>query len=166
MNFKVGDKVRVRKDRDVFINLLMRKLIGKVLTITYKNTEFDCYLVKENDFTWTDDMLEPVIEVGDTVRINKNATIEDIVKDCWNECQITTLSFIRKYGDLKCNFKIEGKTDKYANVKEIKEGYLTGGINIRIFELVSKKEPEIKEVTMKEVCEKFGCDVVIKKENK
>lgn len=78
--FKVGDKVKVRKELvadeyydGVYCNGSMAKMGGRVLTIGC--TEGDrCYRVKERTFYWSDEMLEPAEKtldnlcVGDFVR--------------------------------------------------------------------------------------------------
>ena len=76
--FKVGDKVRVRSGLikrelcgDMYVNDVMPKLAGEVLTVG--KVEWDCYHVNENDWVWSDEMLEPEkktlynLEKGDMV---------------------------------------------------------------------------------------------------
>lgn len=94
-------------------------------------------------------------KVGDKVRINKQATIEDFTKNYWNGCQMGTLDFIISNADEEETFIVTKATKEYLKV----EGY-SGVVNINIFELVERKS---KKVTMKEVCEKFGYDVEIVK---
>lgn len=96
------------------------------------------------------------IKAGDKVRINKQATIEDFTKNYWNGCQGNTLNFIRSNADKEKTFIVTKATGEYLEL----EGY-DEVVNINIFELVERKS---KKVTMKEVCEKFGYDVEIVKE--
>lgn len=63
--FHVGDKVRVRSNLvsdgtydEVYVNKRMTRYCDRVLTIT--SVKKDCYEVKENDWDWNDEMLEPV----------------------------------------------------------------------------------------------------------
>ena len=67
MKFKVGDRVKVRK------NLIKGRIYGKWdfgssmeewknKTMTITDVFSDCYRVKENDWSWTDEMLEDVEE--------------------------------------------------------------------------------------------------------
>lgn len=81
--FKVGDKVKVRKglvaDRfygNTCCNSTMAEMSGRVLTIDC--VKRFCYLVKENIFYWSDEMLEPVEKTLD------NLCAGDLVvrKDC------------------------------------------------------------------------------------
>ena len=70
MKYKVGDKVIIRKGLvkystldDIWVNRDMAKLAGQVVTIkdikNYGDQDY-YYLVNENKWGWTDDMLEPV----------------------------------------------------------------------------------------------------------
>ena len=70
MRYKVGDKVRVRKDLAVGKNYggyvfarSMEEFKGKIVTI--ESVDCDCYFIKEDKFefkySWADEMLEPVI---------------------------------------------------------------------------------------------------------
>lgn len=85
--FKVGDKVRVRKDlkcgeyymrdgetKDSFIGD-MKELMGKVVTID-KITESGKYRIVEHRYNWTDEMFEP-----DVVKIEKVEKREPKVGD-------------------------------------------------------------------------------------
>lgn len=61
MNFKVGDKVRVRKDLKQgdnfsrYVNDDMEKLAGEVVTIKFVGST--SYKLEEDNWSWTDDML-------------------------------------------------------------------------------------------------------------
>lgn len=62
--FKVGDKVRVRRDLiagkfygDMCCGSTMARMGGDVLTIDYIGA--GCYGVNENIYSWSDEMLEP-----------------------------------------------------------------------------------------------------------
>jgi hypothetical protein len=64
-NFKVGDKVKVRRDLiigkfygNVRCNNSMERMVGKVFTI--RNVDEQYYKVTENEWNWSDGMLEPV----------------------------------------------------------------------------------------------------------
>lgn len=63
--FKVGDKVKVRRDLiigkfygNVRCNNSMERMVGKVFTI--RNVDEQYYKVTENEWNWSDGMLEPV----------------------------------------------------------------------------------------------------------
>ena len=73
MKYNIGDKVRIRKDLIVdkyygeidFIES-MKKYLGKetiICAIDYENGKEFGYLLKDcNLYTWTDEMLEPIVE--------------------------------------------------------------------------------------------------------
>ena len=80
--FKVGDKVRVRKDLEVdraygeyLFTSSMERLAGEIGVITGVHNDGDAYLLNHRDEGWTDQMLEPVpikktlknMEKGDVV---------------------------------------------------------------------------------------------------
>ena len=78
--FKVGDKVRVRKDLipdtkygDVYFVYSMKNMCGKIVTIKdFYSDNCNMYL-KEIGYLWSPEMLEPVKE--DKLIFNGNATI-------------------------------------------------------------------------------------------
>ena len=85
MKYKVGDKVRVRKDLKVYqtygrfsTNRDMVKKAGKVVTIRYFNDICESYKVKEDkyDNSWTDEMLEGLAEMDKIeIIVDGNKTI-------------------------------------------------------------------------------------------
>lgn len=71
MRFKVGDKVRVRKDLEVGKRYYMddkkeyicfafgmKEFLGKIVTI--RSIFYEKYKIKESEYVWTDEMFEPV----------------------------------------------------------------------------------------------------------
>nr|DAW32288.1 MAG TPA: hypothetical protein [Caudoviricetes sp.] len=73
VKFKVGDKVRVRRDLrggvyydDIYVHEKMTKLGGTMLTVSEIQT--DTYEVEENAWDWNDQMLEPAEKTLDTLR--------------------------------------------------------------------------------------------------
>ena len=70
--FKIGDKVKVRNGLianeyygGVSCDDFMERMGGAVFTIDYVKNDY--YLVKENAFYWTDEMLEPVEKTLDNL---------------------------------------------------------------------------------------------------
>ena len=142
--FKVGDKVRVRKDLKVgkhyggkIFCYPMLQMCGELLVIEtiYVN---GCYTAEECDFFWTDEMLEPAEKtldnlcVGDFVgrsgRIRKvlvaiegcyllSSTEKYTTADEWY-----TASELVEYGfkpiDIEKTIEIDGKKYKKTDVEE------------------------------------------------
>jgi hypothetical protein len=78
MKFNIGDKVRVRyglkyeeRYNGVYCNTKMAAMGGEVLTI--KHTNMRSYDVKENEWVWSDEMLEPVDEMFKTIPISSTS---------------------------------------------------------------------------------------------
>ena len=81
MRFKVGDKVRVRKDLEVdedygsftFVKT-MEEHMGKVVTIFGINPQAIAYDIEEDggDAYWTDEMLEPIEDPLATKILERN----------------------------------------------------------------------------------------------
>lgn len=180
MKFKVGDKVKIKSweemqkefglDCDGDINCKwrfvdgMKKFCGSTATISAIDSSGEVKLTSTSSnldfYKWrfSTDMIKKAndFKPGDIVRINKQATIEDFTENHWNGCQRATLDFIRNNADKEKTFIVTKATEEYLELKDYDEV-----ININIFELVERKA---KKVTMKEVCEKFGYDVEIVKE--
>lgn len=179
MKFKVGDKVKIKSwqemEKEFGLNRFesinckfsftkeMEKYCGAVATISGIDSNGTVNLTSASpniDFsvwTFSTDMIKKTnnFKVGDKVRINKQATIEDFTNNHWNGCQDDTLRFIRNNADKEKTFIVAKVTKGWLEL----EGY-GEAVNINIFELVERKS---KKVTMKEVCEKFGYDVEIVK---
>ena len=99
MRFKVGDRVRIKsldwynenKSKRGFIcfdyaNFIpeMSRYCGEILTINRVVEEFEHYLVSECAFSWTDEMIEGLVEVETKPNIIEEAkTYWDSIKDAW-----------------------------------------------------------------------------------
>lgn len=97
-------------------------------------------------------------KVGDKVKINKQATIEDFTKDSWNGCQENTLNFLRSYGGEDKIFKVIYVDNDYLDIKDIENNHLLELVNINIFE-------KVKEMTITEIEKELGYPIKVIKEN-
>lgn len=153
MKFKVGDIVRFTKEMNEHIPEV--EFDTKTRKIVASRTAGYSYRLEGLPENWFDDEeleLVPDFEVGDIVKINKNATIDDFTKNHWNGCQIHTLDFIRNYADFENEFTVmEMSSDGSLRLEESNGQF----VNKNIFELVKKNE-KVHEMTVKEIEEKLG----------
>ena len=171
MRFNAGDRVIVKMGLeggksygDVYLNAEMKHLAGKILTI--KSTTHYCvphYKVEENNWTWSDEMLEGVakIEAGDKVAIRKDCTIAELSTNSWNKAFKDTLSFLAEYGkDVQKVFTVKSVSDR-GNIVIEDDFNENLYVNYNLLELVEKKV--VKEMTVEEVCKELGYEVKIKR---
>ena len=131
MKFKVGDKVRVRRDLEVgksyngcYFESSMAKLKGKVVEI--EDLDSDSYFIKEDKYYWTKEMFSGLAE-------EPRNLMPLIAKELGVEM-----------GE---EFKISNKPDVYKFREDVLIG--TDGVNIyntssTFFDLISGKEKIIK----------------------
>ena len=177
MEFKVGDRVRIKSWEQMEkefgmefdwiackcgFNSEMRHLCGRTATIS----EINDYKVKLTD--WSDDtgglywtISTDMIELVDTSKFTKSDLQEgDIVTDregCKSlfhngALRGRTLSIYGLTDDLKDK---EGESDN--DIVKVERP-------IKLETVFERKEPEVIEMTMTELCEHFGCKVKIVKE--
>lgn len=96
-----------------------------------------------------------MFNIGDKVKINRQATIEDFTKNNWGGCQIDTLNFIKYYGDINKEFIVEESYDEYVFIKG-------KCVNNNILQLVEKAK---KEMTISEIEKELGYSIKIVKED-
>lgn len=99
-------------------------------------------------------------QVGDLVKINKQATIEDLTKNYWNGCQSNTLEFLKKYVDKDKTFEVVSNYEDFLNIKEIGSNYLIELVNSNIL-----KKIQVKEMTVSEIEKELGYPIKIIKED-
>lgn len=143
--FKIGDKVKVRNGLiadeyygGVSCDNSMERMGGAVFTIDYVKNDY--YLVKENAFYWTDEMLEPVEKTLDNLCVGdfvKNAgSVRKVLgradgcyllsyqSDYDSTCSWYTVADLSKYGYQPVEsgapeptIEIDGKKYKKSDVK-------------------------------------------------
>lgn len=120
MNFKAGDKVRVKSGlkkgqyySGIFCNYEMAKMSGKVLTINDFSESY--YIVKENDWFWSDEMFEPVDETEHILNAEDLAKMYAwISENCKKDFKTTTPEII----DYKYNTETGETYIKWADKTE------------------------------------------------
>lgn len=178
MEFKVGDRVRIKSweqmekefGKDCFesINCIprfiedMKHLCGKTATID----EICNYNIKLKD--WSGDSDGPywffsmdMIELVDTSKLSKSDLQEgDIVTD--REGNKSIFLDDELYGT---TIDLDGLTDELKDDKDYSEYDIVKVERpIKLETVFERKEPEVIEMTMTELCEHFGCKVKIVKE--
>lgn len=150
MKYKVGDKVRVRRDLKERMGYgcqrftdAMKKQMGKIVTIS--NVVDDrYYYIKEDNYNWTDEMLEPVEEeltAEEAIRI-----LGGMCRD-FSCCECPIYELIEDEGSCD-NFRAE-KPDKVIEVlKQQKKNHEKKEIKTEIVDLIK---------VMKEVCDNETC---------
>ena len=173
--FEIGEKVKVIKEHDENSEIVNK--IGKVIKIDNFNQDLDLDF-EEDIGGWCEDRhkwnvpfskvikFNESIKVGDKVRVNKKATIEDFTKNYWNHCQSDTLDFIEKEGDSDKIFDVISKIDNdCVCLKRKKSDYDDyddyDNVNINILE---KIEEDVKEMTIEEISKELGYKIKIKEE--
>lgn len=142
MKYKVGDKVRVRRDLEEYgqygkygANRNMAELHGSIVEIKKVENEEQRYEINDNLYYWTDEMFEPVedeLTAEEATKILGEICCEN---KCYNGCPIG-----KARGKMSCHFF---RRDKPKEVIEILKQW--------------KKDHEKKEV---EVESKLYCRII------
>ena len=136
--FKVGDKVRVRKDlipgeKYMCISVVygMKRMCGKIATIKRVSPGYDYIVLEESDYIWSPGMLEPVKE--DKLIFNGNATI--LFKDgkkYVTKCD-TSDTYDREKGLLTVLAKANGYN--YEAIQEMLKNAIIKGKDMKVREV-------------------------------
>ena len=145
MNYKVGDKVRVRSDlvanktygSDSFV-VDMERQKGKIVTITRVDEDKKKYMIDANFYWWTDEMFEPAtkFKIGDSVRVKKDLKVGDgtgvttAVKDMLKYCdRLMTIKGIRRSWEGYTIYTLDDNGEDWAWTDEMLEPiYQEGGV--------------------------------------
>lgn len=179
MKYKVGDKVRVRRDLEEYgqygkysANRNMAELHGSIVEIKKVENEKQRYEINDNLYYWTDEMFEPVedeLTAEEATKILGEICCEN---KCYNGCPIG-----KTRGKMSCHFfrrdkpkevieilkqwkkdheKKPIKTESVGIVRVIES---TGDIKKCVYEeeLTERENPmDAKERVLKEYCQKHA----------
>ena len=148
MKYKVGDKVRVRKDLNIdkmygFLYATDEMIKKKTVTIAYVYDGY--YRIKEDVFMWTDEMFEGLVEdeltAEETTRILGEICCEN---KCYNGCPIG-----KARGKMSCHFFRRDKPKEVIEIlKQWKKDHEKEEVETEIVYLIK---------VMKEVCDDETC---------
>ncbi len=128
---------------------------GEIIGTVF-NSEVDWEVnEKDNDF---EDEFE-TIEIGDTVKLNKDATIGDLINNYWQGCQMETINILKWH-----------ENDEFV-VGSVHNGYviINGGavninvLNINVLKVVKKGT---KKMTAEEISKELGYKIEVIGEDK
>lgn len=177
MKLKVGDKVRVKESlknnmrygTNTFVSD-MSKYKGQVVTIT-KCMSFGEYRIEEDDerWNWTKEMFEPVPSFGkhllrDGVIVKRRDGSYAIVMgdNIYSKKGNMNLCSYNETLEDSCFPKI-ADLDIMAIYRPVGYGSITEILDGKCLELIAER-PEVKEMTLEEICKELGYDVKIVKE--
>lgn len=153
MKFKVGDKVRVRKDLAVgtyangnlFFSEDMEKYRGK----EFKITDYTLFGYRLNDlrFTFSDEMLEPAFTTQD-LKVGDRITLRNGSSGIWDGYMIGALTYDKINEDLTNNGALGSCLDivKVEKPKKYKTIY---------------EREKARKMTVKEISEALGYEVEV-----
>lgn len=170
MKFKVGDKVRIRKDLkegdsfEIYVADEMEELAGKIVTITKVNKTLASvrYVIDKDDgfYSWSEDMFEGLAQL----------TKEELFKMPIGTKITTDLEenniFVKVGENDFCNNDCDHI--EYDNIKEdLSLDYYDGKI-IEIQEpnytIIYKEDKQVKEMTIAEIEKELGYPIKVVKE--
>lgn len=170
MKFKVGDKVRIRKDLkegdnfEIYVDNEMEKLAGEIVTITNVNKVFAGvrYVIDKDDrfFSWTEDMFESLTKP--TKEELFKMPIGTIIKTDQEENNV----FVKVGEDDFCNDCADHIEEYDVNDDLTLNMFATKIVEIQepTFETIYRADEEIKEMTMLEIEKELGYPIKIIKE--
>ena len=171
MKFKVGDRVRIRKDLkkgdsfEIYVTDEMEELAGEIVTITQVNKSLISvrYVIDKDDgiFSWSEDMFEDLAKptkeelfkmpIGTkiTTDLEENNIFVKVGENdfCNNDCDHIEYDNIKE--DLSLDYYYEGK------IIEIQEPNYT---------IIYKEDKQVKEMTIAEIEKELGYPIKVVKE--
>ena len=170
MKFKVGDKVRIRKDLkegdsfEIYVTDEMEELAGKIVTITKVNKTLASvrYVIDKDDgfYSWSEDMFEGLAQL--TKEELFKMPIGTIIKTDRQEHNI----FVKVGKNDFCNDDVDHIEDNYVNNDLSLECFGTKIIEIQepTYNTIYKADAEVKEMTIAEIEKELGYPIKVVKE--
>lgn len=170
MKFKIGDKVRIRKDLKegdrfgIYVTDEMEELAGEIVTITQVNKSLVGvkYAIDKDDgfYSWTEDMFESSVKPSKEELFKMPlGTIIKTDRDYNNV-------FVKVGENDFCNDDADHIEDNYVNDDLSLECFGNKIIEIQIptYETIYKADKEVKEMTMAEIEKELGYPIKVVKE--
>lgn len=166
MKFKVGDRVRIRKDLKkgyeykYYVNDFMESLAGKIVEI--RAVDNDSYQVGGLPYFWTEGMFEGLAIL--TKEELLKMPIGTIIKTDLDEDNI----FVKVGENDFCNDDCDHITDDEINDDLSLDGYGDKIIEIQepTYNTIYRAETEVKEKTIAEIEKELGYPIKVVKEEK
>mgnify|MGYP001851363269 FL=1 len=164
MKFKVGDKVRIRKDLKegheykYYVNDSMEKLAGKCVEIL--EADSDSYQVAGSKSSWSEDMFEKLVKP--TKEELLKMPVGTIIKTAWDEHNI----FVKVEENDFCNDYYDHIEDDNINEDLSLDccGYKIIEIQEPTYRTIYRAETEVKEMTLAEIEKELGYPIKVVKE--
>ena len=170
MKFKVGDRVRIRKDLkkgdsfEIYVTDEMEELAGEIATIIKVNKSLISvrYEIDKDDgiFSWSEDMFEDLAKpTKEELFKMPLGTIIKTDRDCNNV-------FVKVGENDFCNDDADHIEDNYVNDDLSLECFGNKIIEIQIptYETIYKADKEVKEMTIAEIEKELGYPIKVVKE--
>ena len=181
MRYKPSDKVRIKnldwynenKDKRGFIcfdytNFIpeMSQYCGEILTINQVVEEYEHYRVSECAFSWTDEMIEGLVEEENKVgtalnpielKSNANCLTREMIEEFTEE------ENEKKLSDESWRYKNIFDSSQYPQSFELPEGYIfkdENGNVINATKIVLEKKKKEYPKTYEECCKVLGIDTL------
>lgn len=169
MKYKVGDRVRIRKDlKDDerygrnYADEDMEEMAGQIVTITYENNNHYEIKEDENEHWWTDEMFEGYVKptkeelfampLGTIIKTDEeeqNIFVKVGKEDfCNNNCDHIEIDDVNDDLSIRANFYC-------TKILEIQEP---------TYNTIYKYETEVKEMTISEIEKELGYPIKVVKE--
>ena len=172
MKFKVGDRVRIRKDLkegddfEIYVTDGMEELAGEIVTITKVNKALVnvMYVIDKDDgfYSWSEDMFENSVKPSKEELFKM--PIGTIIKTDRQEHNI----FVKVGENDFCNDNRDHIEDGDINDDLTKKRCFYGTKIIEIqeptYEIIYKEEAEVKEMTIAEIEKELGYPIKVVKE--